>query len=207
MATVRYIRNRRPNQVTLKLYPRTQNQIVFKLERRGTMADSLAVPAEAFTDNGFLRNIQKGTIEEISEAIFMGLGTRLEDKPQGELVERTPHGVASAFDPDVKGLKMGVWNEDPESGERFYEPFTIEKFNQELMKPRLEFAVITDSEEDADEALIAAGQKPGKPKARKSKTTTEEKAEKFDTVTRANTPRRGVVKGVVGGSTLGNEIE
>lgn len=196
MTTVRYIRNMRPNIFKIKLYAKTQNQIVYTLGRRGERIDTVAVPEEAFNDHGFLRNLRQNFIEEVSHDTFMALGTRLEDWPQGELVERVQHGVPSSFDPEVRVKLVDHEDENP--------TISPEEFRDTIQwrKPRLEFKNVSNSEADARRALIEAGElveeKP-KRKSRKAAPVGAGDPKKFENVNRRNTPRKGLIKGVVGG--------
>lgn len=211
---VRYIRNRRPNMLKIKLYARTPNQVVFPLERRGHPADCIAVPEEAFTDHSFLKTLRTGAVEEITQETFMALALRVDQNPpQAPLVERVNHGVQSAFDPEVH-LKTGLrWEVE---GEEMFNAYEVPEFDKELMKPRLEFENITDSEDDAQQALRDAGMLPEEeveddevdevevappaPVARKK--PVKKGALKYDDLTRKNSPRKKTTKGVVGGDTI-----
>lgn len=212
---VRYIRNRRPNMFKIKLYARTPNQVVFPLERRGHPSDCIAVPGDAFNDHGFLKNLRTGAIEEITQETFMALALRVDQNPpQAQLVERVRHGIASDFDPEVH-IKTGHrWEVEGETMFNAYEVPEFEKLSREteLMKPRLEFAAISDSEEDAQQALREAGmlveeeelvEEEVAPTPVAKKPAAKKKGPlKYDEITRKNSPRKKTTKGVVGGNTI-----
>lgn len=209
---VRYIRNRRPNMFKIKLYARTPNQIVLPLERRGHPSDCIAVPTEAFTDHSFLKNLRAGHIEEINQETFMALALRLDQNPpQTDLVERVRHGIASDFDPEVR-LKTGKrWDVE---GEEMFNAYEVEEFNKTLMSPRLEFAEVTDSDQDAEDALRAAGMLDEEDEVEVEEVVEEAPApapkvrkqvrdpKKFENINRKNTPRKKMTKGVVGGESI-----
>lgn len=198
---VRYIRNMRPNMFLIKLYPRTPNQITFKLGRRGERTDSIAVPGEAFNDNSFLRSLRMEQIEEISYDTFMALSGRENDWPQEELVERVQHGVSSAFDPEIR-IPIGMDIKVGETDEIFRDPVSVKEFNPEWLRPRLEFKEISDSENDADRALAEVKHHEEIKRTPRAKRKPTGDPTKLETINRANSPRKGLIKGVTGGEKV-----
>lgn len=87
MTETRYIRNRRPNALNLRVGGRHTAESVgganaakldVRLGRRGSRTDSLAMSAEAFNDGQIQQAIRREHIEEISEESFMTLAARPE---------------------------------------------------------------------------------------------------------------------------------
>ncbi len=92
-----YLRNRRPNQVTIKY-----NGDRFPLEHRGSRKDSIALPKEAKNDPGIARWLRIGQLEELTKDVFMRLGTRQVDVLPNEFLKREvrePRGLGVAMAP------------------------------------------------------------------------------------------------------------
>lgn len=177
---VKFIRNLRPNGVNIRVAG-----LKLHLNRRGAVADSIAVPLTAFADRGFQANFARGVIEEISKDTFLSLAQRIEDEPQGTI---RPRPVRYQIDP-----------ENP----------TIKTFLPEFMSPKLDLLVTSDS--DADAAKLDAASEKELAKLRKQQTAlakevaTAEKKKKARTKT--SPARQGVIKGVVGGEEFPNLVE
>ena len=76
--TTRYIRNRRPNGLNIRVGGRQSYnaRLNIQLGRRGSRSDTIALDAQDFNSREVQTHLRQGNIEEISEESFMTLGLR-----------------------------------------------------------------------------------------------------------------------------------
>lgn len=144
MADVVYVRNTRPNAVLLRV-GRNTDAVAQPLERRGSRADTTAIPADWLEDPVISQFIQRGIIEVISREDFMSLGTRGEGVPAFRLKEKGKEVNVPILDPEVSRTPYLITDKDleankdlrspsPEFDERV--PSTAEEISTGVVQPR-----------------------------------------------------------------------